>query len=328
VSARAKTLLRLAVTLVLLAWVVRQVDLSSTLDLIRHADRRWIAAGALIHVFGFVCTVWRWRIILRAMGAHVAFRQLNRLALIGTFFSMFLPASIGGDIAKLLMLSELGPRRELATASVMVDRLVGLAFIVGLGLCSALALPETRADGAVLGALLLSAVAFVAGVLVLLNRRALEMATAMLPERLRKRVAQPARDTQSHLRAIVSQPFVLLRTLVTSTAVQLAICSSAFCAGQAFGIAAGPLTYLAIVPISMAVTALPISINGLGVQDRAMLTLFALVGVPAAQSLTLSLYLHAVRSVIGMAGGLVFFTGRRRRAAPAAGLAPEQRSAE
>ncbi|NJN17840.1 MAG: hypothetical protein HC822_16975 [Oscillochloris sp.] len=72
------------------------------------------------------------------------------------------------------------------------------------------------------------------------------------------------------------------------------------------------IAYFATIPIAVAITALPVAINGLGLQDNALILLFGTLGVTAAHALSLSIFLHAMRNGTGLLGGLLFALMRGR----------------
>jgi uncharacterized membrane protein YbhN (UPF0104 family) len=144
------------------------------------------------------------------------------------------------------------------------------------------------------------------------SRPLLRVALRLLPRRLRERLGPPLTRAQELLLALYSRPGVLARMVGISILIQVCVCTSVACAGLAFGVRAAPGLYFAVVPVALAVTALPISINGLGVQDTVLQLLLGGLGVPASAALLLSIYLHALRNGVGLAGGLLFALTRRR----------------
>ena len=76
--------------------------------------------------------------------------------------------------------------------------------------------------------------------------------------------------------------------------------------GNAIGI--GPL--LALVPLVMLMTVLPVSLGGWGVREVAMVTVLTPLGVPAAAAVTMSVCLGLGQFLIGLPGGLLWLRGR------------------
>jgi uncharacterized protein (TIRG00374 family) len=127
--------LKYAVGLGLLAWVGyrnwdamhdgQQVGLSVILE--RSMNIRALTLGLAICAVAVGMTFVRWYVLVVAQGLPIAPRDVLRLGLIGFFFNNFLPGSVGGDVVKAAFLVREQSRRTLAVATVLLDRVIGLA---------------------------------------------------------------------------------------------------------------------------------------------------------------------------------------------------------
>ncbi len=317
-----KSAVRIILSVALLAWLLMQVDLAGVGAVLGRASLGWLVAAAAVNATSLVCAAWRWQVLLGGMGVQRGFWALLRIVLVGTFFSMFLPSSIGGDVMKMVLIAPDMERREAAVSSVLIDRVVGMAVTIGIGLAAVICLPSVWGNTAVITALAGVTVAFCVGLAALFSRRLLKLLGWLMPGLIWRRVGGPLLRIHESVVGLRSRPDTLLTAAGISLLRQAAISLSVLCAGQAFGLSAGPVAYFAMVPISMAITALPIAINGIGLQDNALILLLGAVGVGAAEALSLSLFIHATRMATGLIGGLVFAAGRRQ-AAPLAAQPPK-----
>jgi uncharacterized membrane protein YbhN (UPF0104 family) len=70
---------------------------------------------------------YRWYLLVRALDLPFSGRNAVRLGLVGYFFNIFLPGSVGGDLVKAFFIARGQPgRRAAAVATVVADRLFGL----------------------------------------------------------------------------------------------------------------------------------------------------------------------------------------------------------
>jgi hypothetical protein len=90
-------------------------------------------------------------------------------------------------------------------------------------------------------------------------------------------------------------------TLLTFTRGMLPIAMNVLVA-MAFAIPASPVELAAVVPLIVIGTRLPISLDGLGVQEGLYVVLFAMVGVAGSDALLMSLTARA----LGILGTLPF----------------------
>jgi hypothetical protein len=198
-----------------------------------------------------------------------------------------------------------------------MDRVVGLAVTIVVGLLAVLLLPSIWGNTALLISLGLALLAFSVGSIALFSRPLLDLIARLTPGVLWRRVGPTVLRVHHSLIMVVGQPTVLAQAAGISVLRQIAICLSVYCAGQGFGLGLGVMVYFATVPIAVAITALPIAINGLGLQDNALLLLLGGFGLSAAQILSLSIFMHTLRVGVGLLGGLVFALTRGTREAVA-----------
>jgi uncharacterized protein (TIRG00374 family) len=86
-----------------------------------------LVTSAVLLAFTLLCQFSRWFLLVRAVDLPFTYRNALRLGLVGYFYSMFLPGSIGGDLVKAYYIAKDNPRkRALAVATVVTDRLFGL----------------------------------------------------------------------------------------------------------------------------------------------------------------------------------------------------------
>jgi glycosyltransferase 2 family protein len=85
-----------------------------------------LAAGAFC-ASAILVTFYRWYRLVVAQELPFTLRDAIRLGLIGYYFNTYLPGSIGGDLIKAAFLAREQQRRTVAVATVLVDRVIGLA---------------------------------------------------------------------------------------------------------------------------------------------------------------------------------------------------------
>ena len=69
----------------------------------------------------------RWHVLLKSAGLEISFLRSIMLTFTGNFSSNFLPTTIGGDVVRLAGAMQLGYDRAICIASLVADRLIGLA---------------------------------------------------------------------------------------------------------------------------------------------------------------------------------------------------------
>jgi len=83
-----------------------------------------------IALLGFLLSVFvvaiRWWFLLRLQDIRIRAWEAIRLTFLGNFFNLFMPSTVGGDLAKAYYVSKYTPRKAAVLVSIFVDRVLGL----------------------------------------------------------------------------------------------------------------------------------------------------------------------------------------------------------
>lgn len=127
-----KTVLKIAVTSVLLYFVFRHVPFEDVKYRLLHANYWWMLAATVCFFLSIVVSSWRLSSFFKSINLHLDPRFNFRLYLLGLFYNFLLPGGIGGDGYKIYMLNKSYklPGKKVFWA-IMFDRLSGL-WAIGL----------------------------------------------------------------------------------------------------------------------------------------------------------------------------------------------------
>jgi glycosyltransferase 2 family protein len=122
-----KTLLKIAVTSVLLYFVFRKVHFEDVKNRLAHANYWWMLAALLSYFASMVVSSWRLLSFFKSISLKLDARFNFRLYLLGLFYNFLLPGGIGGDGYKIYLLNKTYklPAKKVFWA-LMFDRLSGL----------------------------------------------------------------------------------------------------------------------------------------------------------------------------------------------------------
>lgn len=264
-------------------------------------------------VVGQALYVFKWALVLGAMGFRVPFLRLAEQYLLGTFFNNFFLSTFGGDAARVYYLGKQEGYATIAT-SVLVDR--GLGFLSMAAWGSALVwwlditTPAFVVARQVLTALCLVLAAGLAAALILrlgplvalLRRLPLMGRAAELLELLRKR-GRPLRRRPGVVLAVLTVSFLYFLPLGWSYQTYFRLSA---------GLAV-PFEPILLVLIAIAVLSnLPISVNGIGLREQLHYLLFASLGVPKELAVGISVIVFSQLLVLSVFGGLMWLRLRAR----------------
>lgn len=310
-----------AVVLLLLVFVLPFDELVAALR--RVPPLTWPAALTLylsLHLLG----VTKWRLLVNAAGAGLAFRDAARAYYGGLFGNTFLPSLVGGDVVRAGMVFGVVRSKSGLVLGSLVDRVqdvVGLALVAGVGaLLSPRALdPQSRRIFVTLGGLLV-----VGGLMTLVAWRLVP--TRRIPYRYRRRLVQVRRA----LRATTARPHLLVAALGLGVALQSLLVVLNWWLGRTIGIEIPLYVWFFVWPLAKIAALVPVTQGGIGIREAAQAVLFAPFGVSAVMAVATGLVFQAVIIGGGLVGGAIAFllgrgslpTGTRPTPAPHPGAEP------
>jgi uncharacterized protein (TIRG00374 family) len=304
------TLARLAVAAGLTAYILWLSDPRATMEALRTAEWRWVAAAIGLVFVDRALMAYRWLVLLRpiAPGTGVTLPRVLRVFFVSTFVGTFLP-SIGGDAVRAIGLARHNVAMSDSVASVLVDRVFGTVSILLVGAGAVWFAPASTPGWLAPATVALTVIAAAMVALGLFNDSAERLVAGLLERFTRGKLLKAATNLLRSLRRYNHSQGALLNVLGGSIAVQLLRVSQAWLLGRALGIEAGFITYLIFIPVILLVLLLPITITGIGTSQAAFVWLFGEVGVPAAGAFALSVLFLALGIVGNLPGGILYATG-------------------
>ncbi len=297
---------RAAIGLALLAFIVWRLDPAKMLD--SSKELAWGSVGLALLAQASAKIVWgiRWKEILRANGIERGFWDLLALVFVGLFFNNFLPTSVGGDLIRGYYTRSQGGLAA-SYAALLVERALGLvtlAALAGGAAVAALALgsPVPRSLLVLVGALGLALALL--GTLVFVWRGWRRPVTRLVGRSERaSRLAEAFWGALDLFRRADTR-----RAWIVTNSMALQIIAVLFhvaCA-RAVGLDTPSLVLFLVVPASVLMSMLPVSINGLGVREGVLIGLLTAQGAPPATAGAFAVLALLISTAFALAGGIVY----------------------
>lgn len=310
---RALLILKILVSAGLLTFLLRQTDTRALLAQLRQMDVGWGAAALGVYALMLVISAWRWRLLLRAQTVQVGMGRLTQSFLVATFFNNFLPSNIGGDVVRVADTAQEAGSKTLATTIVLVDRALGLAALLAIGGVAAGLATWTGVPLTGVVYMWLALIALVGGLLaVLANPGLIPRIIRGLGSWAHAAGMQRRLDNLSDaISRFAAQPRSLWTAFAGAVAVQMLIIGFYLCAAYSLAVPFPPYAAAVIVPVSLAVQMVPVSINGFGVREAVFAFFFASLGLDVGSALVLSLGSAGLIMLFSLGGGVVFLIRSR-----------------
>ncbi len=312
---RVMMVLRVAVSVALLAVLLARVDREALWASVRHASVPWLAAALVVYFVHVLTGAWRWHLLLGAQNVHVPQRELMSSLLVSYFFNNFLPSNIGGDVVRIRDTARPARSKTIATLVILTDRVLG---VIGLFLVAAIASTiafETRGSaGAPILPVWLWAILFVGTAAVapaVLSPTQLSRLLAPLTRLHPEWVGGRIETLTLTLHRFRARPTVLATCFTGAVLVQTLLVVFYLAVVYALHLPVTVWDLAVIVPVSLVVQMLPVSLNGLGLREATFSYYFTHIGLPDHYGVLLSLVAAGLAMLFSLSGAAVYMTRSR-----------------
>ncbi len=235
-----------------------------------------------IMLFSRIFVIARWHVLLRSAGIETSWWQTLKITFAGLFASNFLPSTVGGDVARMGGALQAGFDPAISAASLVVDRVVGLA---GMALAFPFGLQKLllyrSANASMLGA------------------------QAAWWGTLQKRSARILKRLFAAFKIWLAKPQALLLSLLATLGHMTALFLTISLLLEGMGDELPFLEIAGLWSMVYLITLVPFTINGLGLQEVSTSFAFSqLGGVDPANALVLALLVRTLFMLASLPGAL------------------------
>lgn len=296
---------QLLISLSLLLWLVSRVD-TRTIAAITSLPPAILGISLAVFATSQIFGALRLWVLLRSQEAHFPPLYLMRLTFIGYFANNFLPSTVGGDVYKVVALTREGHELKVTILTLVADRVLSLIVTVVM---TAAALPFTAFWSARprIGGLFSSeslAIFAAALVVVLLiggllagRIKFLGPAVAGLSERMALVVKRTLR--------FVRIPSAFTLAILFSCLSAAASILSQYIIADSLGMAIDVFQLTAVIGLVTLAALMPVSINGIGLQEAGLVALFQLLGVAQDPAIAFAIFSRALILGTSLVGGVL-----------------------
>ena len=299
-------LLKVLVSLGLIALLLQEIGIDQTLAVFRQANVYLLLVGLGFYLGGIVIKTFRWQALLDALGIRVVFKELLGLNFIGFLFNNILPSGIGGDVVKMYELSRDSHRGAESVNSVFVDRVIGLVAAQAMAVVAAIIGYRLLSPGVL--AITIALFLFSLAVVWLLIQESLwEWLLARLTFlKTWKGGKWEVKIRQLYLAFRAYDRRTIVKAFVISLLFNATLVMSNYYVALAFGVNISMWYFWVYVPITSVITMIPISLNGLGLREMGYVALFTQAGVPRQVAFSMSLTIYSFTVISGLIGGVIY----------------------
>jgi uncharacterized membrane protein YbhN (UPF0104 family) len=273
-----QTIARLAgslLAIVLLIILLKEEGGSEIASALKRVSVWYVLAGGFVLLISRLFVVVRWHILLRSAGIDISFWRTAMLTFTGLFSNNFLPTTIGGDVVRLAGAMQLGYDRAICLASMVTDRLIGMAgmlITLPFGLFPVLSLGKVGSQSVYFGVLFQKGLDFV-------------------------------KRTFSTFSIWLKKPMALTASLGATFGNMIFIFLAIFLLINGMGRHVSYLLIAGLYALTYFITLIPISVNGYGVQELSLTFLLSKFGgLSHSESLTIAVLIRVLFIVTSLPG--------------------------
>jgi uncharacterized protein (TIRG00374 family) len=307
-------LVKVAISVGLLVYLLRSVDLADVFRHFQAGDPRLFGIAVAIYAVVVVLSTVRWKVLLDALGGTSSFGALTQSYLVSAFFANFLPSNVGGDVVRVREAARAAGSHTASLTVAAMDRVVGFialyfiaapAFLLGGPMVQGLAGARVILAGLTVLFLAMGAVFMTPGLVTSIAERVGLRRFPWIHDRFV--TVQVALDAFRANKGTVVYSFLL------SLVLQFLGVSYFYIVARALGIPLDLPTSLLMVPLCTLIQAIPISFNGWGLREGMYVLYFRQVGLPRESALAFSIVASALVVLLSLSG-LFVWLGRRSHA--------------
>jgi uncharacterized membrane protein YbhN (UPF0104 family) len=277
----------------LFIWLLSRQDWAKTWESLTNSPVWLLPVVFLLYFSGVVLNTLRWNVLLRAQGISVPFLELLKIVITGSFASNFLPSTIGGDTVRIVSLTHFSAAWSVSVASVVVDRLMNVLAMFTI-------LPFSFMVFGVQGAFLQNGATF----------KPLGWVFASIGwtgERVgkwRSKLAGWFKRLLEIVQIWIGQPGVLVLSFIFAWLSSLVVFLAIWALAIGLGMPLALYQVMGVMALTYLLSLLPISINGYGVREVAVTTLYMQLGASLEQASTLAVVTRFVLLLEALPGAL------------------------
>jgi uncharacterized protein (TIRG00374 family) len=311
----AITGLKIGVSLALYAYIFASVDVARLWSQLKTANLSLFVLAVLSYLAIQSLSAYRWCLLLAPQRLSAPYRRLLSIYFMGMFFNWFLPTAIGGDVVRVYYLNKETRRLSGATASVFLDRDLGMAALLLVALAvtltdgTRLSVPEAGLNGVLLAPLFaLVTAAFAAANLALFYRPSYNLLHRFLRLFRLKRADERVQKLFDSVNSYRGRWGLLGGAMGLSVVIQLGGIVANVMLAASIGIVTtnGWLDFLVLIPAVSLISMAPLSVNGMGWREISYIVLFQTVGATEPQAAALAFLWLGVLFTTSLPGGVIY----------------------
>lgn len=296
-----KAILAIVLLLVLL-YLTDIAALWQSLSQLRLSDILNLSLASIILIY---ISALKWGFFLEFLGSPVKVSRLFALYLLGYFVNLIMPSYLGGDVVRSFYIGKKVGQHEALSATIM-ERYTGLVAMVFLAFIFMWFVEQVTLE--IKFSILVVALGLIAATYVVLVDWPLKFLEKYKPL---ASVVNNLRKIQNGFLLVKGDNSIIIKTILLSLLYHCFTVFNTIAAAWAVGWQQPPLLDLFVVlPVILLISAVPLTPQGLGLQEAAFFYFLQTLGASEPQAVGVAIILRAKSYILALLGGVVWWRER------------------
>jgi glycosyltransferase 2 family protein len=303
-----KIVLKFSISLLFIYWVIIGTNWPDVIFYLQKIRFREIALYIFLLLVGMLICSYRWKKLAEFKKFNLPLFDAFKLYIAGTFINNFMPSFIAGDAFKAYAIAKDDKRYTEAASTVMMDRITGLVAAMVLALIFSLLNIKAVFENKIIlvtDILILISLFSDIGVLYLKKIKPIRyLFFRFLPQKIIDFFRELYKYNDKSGIIFSSIKISFLFSLIGVAALNYVIF-------WGLDIQIGIIDYLAIIFITTIISALPITINNIGLKEWSYITFFGIFGVNPAAVVAASVISRFLQMIVSLTAIPVYLRSKK-----------------
>jgi len=303
-----KLAIKIFISGILLFFIVKDVNFNDIFESFKSSNKLILVFAFSLHAIGLTVSAIRWKILLKAQNVESKIGFLVKSYMVATFFNHFMPSTVGGDSVRTYDSWRLGENKAKALAVIMVDRFMGLLTLLVFVIIATFFTEKitSQIPNLTLWLILLSAGAVSIVLFILYPPLKLFERLTQNKNKIIKKIGSLFYKLGSAFGQFSTKKMALLKAVGLSVLLQANVVFYYFLISEALNFNIDIVNFFLIVPLTIFIMMIPISLNGIGLRENALFFFLSFYGIIKSQAVTFAWLEYGMLLILGIIGGIVY----------------------
>ncbi len=303
------TILKIGVSLILLWLIFRMVDWKTFKTILASYSGSYLGLLIGVGLLDRSLMAYKWNLLLRSRGINLPWIYCFRIYMIGNFLANFLPTGVTSDFYRIYRVSVCGGTVSKATASVLIERVLGLVSLAALALFGLLLVLAWKKYGFLwtfIGPVALFLLVTLLGFFFSIRLQPREWVSRFLPRYKGAMILQKLFGLHDAYAEYRGRSYILWVFLCLSFLEQILLVVRVYLSVLTLNIPIDPVYVFGISPTCHMLAYLPVLISPVGVTEGLYVFFFSKIGMSVTQVISFAFLLRVTGLLVPIVGGVFY----------------------